>query len=94
MDLIMRMRGRVVMGALAPFLAPHHKVLGIGCGNGIVSEQNRDRFKYGISGTDILNYLRTDTLFRRLRNGLIDSGPREFEVGPIINASHHIKLDC
>lgn len=89
----MRMRGRVVLGALAPFLAPHHKVLDIGCGNGIVSEQIRDRFKCDITGTDVLNYLRTDTPFRRISNGLIDSSPKEFDVGLFIDALHHIEFD-
>ena len=89
----MRMRGRVVLGALAPFLAPHHKVLDIGCGNGIVSEQIRDRFKCDITGTDVLNYLRTDTPFRCISKGLIDSSPKEFDVGLFIDALHHIEFD-
>ena len=93
MDLTLRVRGRVVVDALAPFLAQHHKVLDIGCGNGIVSEQIRNYFKCDLTGTDVLNYLRTDTPFRRICDGSIDGGPGEFDVGLFIDALHHIELD-
>ena len=88
-----RVRGRVVLDALAPFLTPNQKVLDIGCGNGIISEQIRDHFKCDISGTDVLNYLRTNMPFRQICDGSIDSVSGEFDVGLFIDVLHHIELD-
>ena len=90
---LQRVRGRVVLDALASFLTPNQKVLDIGCGNGIVSEQIRDHFKCDITGTDVLNYLRTNMPFRRICHGSIDGVTGEFDVGLFIDALHHIELD-
>lgn len=90
---LQRMRGRVVLDALTPFLTPNQKVLDIGCGNGIVSEQIGDHFKCNITGTDVLNYLRTNIPFRQICDGSIDSVTGEFDVGLFIDALHHIELD-
>ena len=40
-----------------------------------------------------MNYLRTDTPLRRISKGLIDSSPKEFDVGLLIDALHHIEFD-
>ena len=40
-----------------------------------------------------MNYLRTDTPFRRICNGSIDGGPGEFDVGLFIDSLHPIELE-
>ncbi len=94
METTLKYRSRIVLGAIAPFLSKDKRVLDIGCGNGVVSQEIRAHFACDLAGTDILSYLKKKIPFKLMNKpDALDFNDRAFDVGLLIDVLHHIPFD-
>ena len=91
MKLTQKIRSRVVARNIGQFVSPWRKVLDIGCGTGVVAEQLRNRFRFEVTGTDIIEYVKTGLAFKQMPDDTtlpFDDG--EFDLGLINDVLHHV----
>lgn len=87
-------RGRIIIGALSPFLSEEKSVLDIGCGNGVVSSQIAERFGCRLVGTDILYYTTKDLPFLRMQEDYtLPFKDNEFDIGLFNDVLHHMPFE-
>jgi ubiquinone/menaquinone biosynthesis C-methylase UbiE len=83
-------RSKVIMTAYKGWITPSSRVLDIGCGNAIVTEELRKHFLCPIVGTDILDYRKTDLPFNIMTNpGKLPFGNNDFDICMFNDALHH-----
>lgn len=94
MEITLKYRAGMVIKVIAPFMKHGQKVLDIGCGNGVVSDEIRGYFGCALTGTDIMEYLKRDMPFKKMP--ALTSLPfadKEFDTGLLIDVLHHIPFD-
>jgi SAM-dependent methyltransferase len=94
MDFTITYRARRIYEAYEGWLEPGQAVLDVGCGNGVVGAMLADRFKCRVTGTDILDYVKTGLSFVQLTDG----GDLPFESGSfdtvmLNDMLHHVPRD-
>jgi SAM-dependent methyltransferase len=94
MEWTLRLRARHIGRSIAPYLCEDSKVLDIGCGNGVVTQELRSIFGFDICGTDVARYLKTDIPFIQMKSATqLDFEDKHFDVGLINDVLHHIDHD-
>ena len=94
MEFTLRLRARHIGRCIAPYLSQKSKVLDIGCGNGVVTQELRNMFGFDISGTDVAKYLSKDIPFTQMKTPTqLDFEDQHFDVGLINDVLHHIDHD-
>ena len=94
MEWTLKLRARHIGRSIAPYLSKNSKVLDIGCGNGVVTQELRNIFGFDISGTDVAKYLTRDIPFTPMKAATqLDFADRQFDVGLINDVLHHIEPD-
>lgn len=87
-------RSKITIKAIQPFLSAHKKVLDIGCGNGVVSNEIKKYFNCSITGTDVIDYLKVNIDFKKMsREDKLDFNDKEFDIGLFSVVLHHIPFD-
>lgn len=85
-----KIRGYVVLKAFRDILKENHKVLDIGCGNGIITKMIEDRFNCNIIGTDVLSYSK-GIRFKQIEHPYkLPFKEKEFDYSLFIDTLHHI----
>jgi ubiquinone/menaquinone biosynthesis C-methylase UbiE len=84
-----RLRGRIIGDLYAPHLRSGMKVIDLGCGNGTVSRQLRDRFELDLTCTDIEDYRRTDVPFVPMEDGRLPFPDGRFDAAMLNDVLHH-----
>ena len=94
MEWTLKLRARHIGRNIAPYLSKSSKVLDIGCGNGVVTQELRNIFGFDISGTDVAKYLTKEIAFTPMKSATqLDYADRQFDVGLINDVLHHIEPD-
>ncbi len=94
MEITLKHRAAMVNVAIAPFIKQGRKVLDIGCGNGVVSDEIRGHFGCVLTGTDIMEYLKRDIPFKKMPDiKTLPFQDREFDTGLLIDVLHHVPFD-
>jgi SAM-dependent methyltransferase len=94
METTLKYRSRIVIEAIAPFLSREKRVLDIGCGNGVVSQEIRAYFGCDLTGTDVLAYLKREIKFNLMsKPDRLGFNDQEFDVGLFIDVLHHLPFD-
>ena len=89
-DFTLAYRSRVVINAYTGWLSPRTKVLDVGCGNAVVSEELKKHFKCTVVGTDILDYRKREVPFKIMTNPKkLPFNDNEFDVCMFNDALHH-----
>lgn len=90
MDVTLKYRSRIIIDAYSGWILGSDKVIDIGCGNGVVSEELKKYFKCDIMGVDILDYRRRNIDFKLLdKSGKLPFKDKEFSIGMFNDALHH-----
>jgi ubiquinone/menaquinone biosynthesis C-methylase UbiE len=90
-----RYRGRFVIRAIRPFIAPESRVLDIGCGNGVITHAIAQSLGCRIAGTDVLEYPRRAISFKKMTQGdKLDFGDGEFDTALFIESLHHMPREA
>jgi SAM-dependent methyltransferase len=87
-------RARRIFQGYEDWLKPGQAVLDVGCGNGVVGAMLAEQFQCKVTGTDILNYVKTGLPFVKLTDG----GDLPFEAGSfdtvmLNDMLHHVPWD-
>lgn len=94
MEATLKYRGRVIISGIKPFINEKTKILDIGCGNGVISDQIAKYFNCSMTGTDIWRYLHREMPFKKiLDRDKLDFQDGEFDVGLFNDVLHHIPQD-
>jgi ubiquinone/menaquinone biosynthesis C-methylase UbiE len=94
METTLKYRSKIVIEAIRPILFKDKRVLDIGCGNGVVSQEISAHFGCDIVGTDILAYLKKKIPFKLMNKpDVLDFHDQAFDVGLLIDVLHHIPFD-
>ncbi len=64
MDFSLIYRSKIIIAAYKDWISASSRVLDIGCGNAVVTDQIRKHFNCSISGTDILDYRKREIPFK------------------------------
>ncbi|HEX6977546.1 MAG TPA: class I SAM-dependent methyltransferase [Patescibacteria group bacterium] len=84
-------RGKLIIKAYKNSLKKNHKVIDIGCGNGVITTQLKDFFKFKVIGCDIINYLLTDIPFRKMtKDSQIPFRNKSFDISMFNDVLHHM----
>lgn len=87
-------RARRIFQAYDGWIQPGQSVLDTGCGNGIVGAMIAERFGCKVTGTDILNYVKTGLPFVPLADGgALPFGDQSFDVVMLNDMLHHVPSD-
>jgi SAM-dependent methyltransferase len=93
MEFTTKYRGRFVIRAVQPFIAPGSAVLDIGCGNGVISCEISKVLGCRLVGTDILDYTRKAIEFKKMtRQDSLDFDDGAFDVALFVESLHHMPL--
>lgn len=94
MEFTSKVRSRMVIKAIAPFISNSSKVLDIGCGNGVISHEVQKFFNCKLIGTDILEYSEKNIIFKKmLKDDKLDFNNNEFDIGLFIEVLHHMPFE-
>lgn len=89
-DLTTPIRAQLILDSYRGWIKSNQKVLDIGCGTGIVSDELRNLFKIKITGCDRDKYLRRDIDFKNmLSDYLLPFKTMEFDVAMFNDVLHH-----
>lgn len=94
MEATFKYRSRIIIKGITPFLNKKSKVLDIGCGNGVVSQEIEKHFGCSIKGTDVWEYLIRNIEFKKMPSrDKLDFKNGEFDVGLFNDVLHHISSE-
>ena len=83
-------RSSIIIGAYKGWLSNADKVLDIGCGNAVVTEEIRKYFSCPVTGTDIQDYRKRDIPFRCIvEPDKLPFKNKEFSVCMFNDVLHH-----
>lgn len=90
MEFTLIYRSKIIIKAYQGWIANTDKVLDIGCGNGVVTEELRKNLQCLIVGTDVLDYRKRDIPFRVMtdKSGL-PFKDNEFDTAMFNDSLHH-----
>lgn len=92
MEFSLKYRSRIIIDTYRDWISEFDKVLDIGCGNAVVTEELRRHFGCIITGVDILDYRKRDIPFTLLTNRyLLPFEDSEFNVSMLNDSLHHCK---
>lgn len=85
-------RSKIIINAYQDWILNSDRILDVGCGNGIVTDELRKFFKCEITGTDILDYRRRKINFKIMQNKeKFDFQDNEFSICMFNDVLHHSK---
>lgn len=94
MEFTSKYRSKIVINAIAPFLTDGSRVLDIGCGNGVISNEVKNFFNCRLVGTDILDYSLKEIEFKKMeRSDRLDFNDNEFDTSLFIEVLHHMPFE-
>jgi ubiquinone/menaquinone biosynthesis C-methylase UbiE len=94
MEWALRLRARHIARCIAPYVSQNPRVLDIGCGNGVVTQELHDIFGFEVLGADVVKYLKKDIPFAQMTSSTqLDFEDKQFDVGLINDVLHHIEYD-
>ncbi|MBI3551255.1 MAG: class I SAM-dependent methyltransferase [Elusimicrobia bacterium] len=67
MELTLKYRSRIIMRAYEGWLGPSDRVLDVGCGNGVVTDELARHFSFPVVGTDSMDYRKRKIAFEAMR---------------------------
>lgn len=83
-------RSKIIIAAYKDWLFASDRVLDIGCGNAVVTEELRKYFHCSIVGTDILDYQRRSIPFKIMTDqSKLPFEDNEFDISMFNDALHH-----
>lgn len=83
-------RGKIIKDAYKSWILPSDRVLDIGCGNAVVSDELRKGFGCEIVCTDVLDYRKRDVSFRLMKGkDKLPFNNGEFDTCVFNDALHH-----
>lgn len=90
-DFTSKIRGRLIIQSYSKWLKPNEKVLDIGCGNGVVTQQLANEFNLKTSGCDTLNYITKKIPFKLITTeSSVPFAKNEFDSTMFNDVLHHI----
>ena len=90
MELTLIYRSKVIITAYKGWISRSARVLDIGCGNGVVTEELRRHFRCPISGTDLLDYRKREFPFKLMTaKTKLPFTDNEFDICMFNDALHH-----
>ena len=90
MEFTLIYRSKIVIKAYQEWIFNTDKVLDIGCGNGVVSEELRKNFQCLIVGTDVLDYRKRNIPFEIMTDKYsLPFKDNEFDVAMFNDSLHH-----
>lgn len=90
MDFTLKYRSRIIISAYKDWISNSDRVLDIGCGNAVVSEELKKHFQCLIVGTDVLDYRKRVLPFKAVLSGnKLPFENREFDVSMFNDTLHH-----
>lgn len=92
MELTLIYRSKIIITAYKDWISASTRVLDIGCGNMVITEELRKHFHCPIVGTDILDYRRRNIPFKIItEESKLPFADNEFDIGLFNDAPHHCK---
>lgn len=90
LDRTLIFRANLIAEVYNGWIPPGASVLDVGCGNAVVTAELSRKLRCRITGTDILDYRRTDIPFEKMPdNNTIPFGDRQFDVAMLNDVLHH-----
>jgi ubiquinone/menaquinone biosynthesis C-methylase UbiE len=94
MNFTIAYRARRIFRGYEDWLRPGQAVLDVGCGNGVVGAMLADQFQCKVTGTDILNYVKTGLPFVQLTDGGdLPFEADSFDTVMLNDMLHHVPWD-
>jgi len=94
MDSTIRYRANIIAKAYAPFLTSQHRVLDIGCGNGIVGEIIQKHTGCNMAGTDRFAYTKTALPFTHMTSEtVLPFADASFDYAMFNDVLHHMPYE-
>lgn len=91
MDFTISYRARRILRAYQGRIQPGMTVLDVGCGNGVVGARIAQAFQCRVTGTDILDYVKTGLPFVRSQDdGRLPFGDGSFDCVMLNDMLHHV----
>lgn len=87
-------RSRLIIKAFKDYIKKDKKVLDIGCGTGVATQEISDNFNIKVIGCDVKNYLILDIPFYKIpKNGKLPFKNKAFDLAMINDVLHHVDKD-
>ncbi|MFA6502908.1 MAG: class I SAM-dependent methyltransferase [Candidatus Paceibacterota bacterium] len=94
MDSTIRYRANIIAKAYAPFLSEQHRVLDVGCGNGIVGEIIQKHTGCTMAGTDRFAYTKTALPFTQMTSDTeLPFEDASFDYAMFNDVLHHLPYE-
>lgn len=87
-------RFKLIIQAYKNSLKENHRVLDIGCGNGIISKLLIDYFAIKLTGCDVKNYMIYKIPFKKFDGDKLPFKKNEFNVALLNDVLHHIPFEA
>ncbi len=90
-DITSKYRGKLIISAYAKEFKKNNKVLDVGCGNGVITDQLRKHFNFTVIGCDIINYLIRDIEFKKMKkDSKLPFNNKGFDISMFNDVLHHM----
>lgn len=87
-------RGRLIVAVYSKWIKPGEKILDVGCGSGIVSQEVGSLLSVRVVGCDVRNYLKRKIEFKEIKNkNSLPFDDKSFDVVMINDTLHHMNFD-
>lgn len=87
-------RGNLITDAYKNNLKKNSKVIDVGCGNGVITTQLKNHFKFRVTGCDIMDYLIVKIPFKKMeKNNKIPFKNKAFDISMFNDVLHHMPKD-
>lgn len=85
-------RSKIIIRAYKDWISSSSRVLDIGCGNAVVTEELKKYFRCFIVGTDLLDYRKRDIPFKAIIDkDKLPFKEKEFDISMFNDLLHHCK---